>query len=56
MIEILRKLGRVGSKLGFTRALVLGPGWVLGRNFGPKLGFAEVYSHGNYDSSLSSIL
>jgi hypothetical protein len=28
MIEIMQKLGRTRSKLGLTRALVLGLGWV----------------------------
>ena len=58
MIGIMQKLGRVGPKLGFTGAPVLGPGWVrvnevqpgtrlgwvLGRDLRPKLGYAEVYS------------
>ena len=56
MIKIMQNLGRVGPKLGFTGAPVLGPGWVwvnevrpgprlgwvLGRNLRPKLGYAEV--------------
>jgi hypothetical protein len=42
MIEIMQKLGPVRSNLGFIGAPVLGPGWVLGRDLDPKLGFAEV--------------
>ena len=37
------ELGRIGSIFGFIGAPTLGPGWVLGRDLRPKLGYAEVW-------------
>jgi hypothetical protein len=37
------KVGSSWVLMGFIGAPALGPGWVLGRDLRPKLGYAEVY-------------
>jgi hypothetical protein len=37
------KVGSSWVLMGVIGALALGPGWVLGRDLRPKLGYAEVY-------------